>query len=518
VAGALRERIGEPADRDGGVQPMRLLFALILSLIASAAQAQNQTCPTRALGDNTNACASTAFVFNAFANATFTNIVANTVTAPLIAGGSAANSTLTLESTSGAGTTDSIAFQTGSQTQRGLIQTDGSFLWSTGTASINVKTYDNITNSGKTAWQITNSDNTALTALEKYSAWIGATSQGTGDSTPAATTFALGLSAIKSNWTTTTVVGEYGGLNVVARGGHNNAVSSGDTSAITTNVGVSFSNNFSTQYEGVGGYLPGGSTTGSLFINAQIGSVRSTGLDTGSNTGIGFFAQAQNGVVGHAFSASNLCASPKFGTCGKWLDFLNYLYDDGTHTAYNAFNVNQLGQLTLAGFGTAGTNQKTIRVGTSVTNNLEIINAGNTAQILTLTDGGQLNVNGALVSGAAGVGSGVLQLTGTTSGALSINASATGGHIFWSSSSTPTANSCAGFALASGSDDINGVVTFTSATSCSITWGTAYAAAPFCTITPNGAATTFSATPSTSGLSVSFGTAQTSFTYLCWNS
>ena len=40
----------------------RLFLALILSLIASTAWAQNVTCPTRALGDNSNACASTSFV------------------------------------------------------------------------------------------------------------------------------------------------------------------------------------------------------------------------------------------------------------------------------------------------------------------------------------------------------------------------------------------------------------------------------------------------------------------------
>jgi hypothetical protein len=54
-------------------------------------------------------------------NATFTG---NTI-APLIAGGTAANSNLTLESTTGAGTTDYISFKTGSQLQRLKIDTNG---------------------------------------------------------------------------------------------------------------------------------------------------------------------------------------------------------------------------------------------------------------------------------------------------------------------------------------------------------------------------------------------------------
>jgi hypothetical protein len=41
---------------------VRPLFALLLSLISSAAFPQNTTCPTRPAGDSTNACASTAFV------------------------------------------------------------------------------------------------------------------------------------------------------------------------------------------------------------------------------------------------------------------------------------------------------------------------------------------------------------------------------------------------------------------------------------------------------------------------
>lgn len=58
-----------------------------------------------------------------FANATLSG--AGTSTWPIVAGGSAASSSLTLESTTGAGTTDSIVFKTASQTQRGAINTSG---------------------------------------------------------------------------------------------------------------------------------------------------------------------------------------------------------------------------------------------------------------------------------------------------------------------------------------------------------------------------------------------------------
>jgi hypothetical protein len=45
------------------------------------------------------------------------------LTTPLVIGGAATSSTLTLESTSGAGTTDEIIFQTGSQAQAGFVNT-----------------------------------------------------------------------------------------------------------------------------------------------------------------------------------------------------------------------------------------------------------------------------------------------------------------------------------------------------------------------------------------------------------
>src|ERR1044072_5002156 len=61
----------------------------------------------------------------------FTSLLASpSLTSPIHYGGSAASSTLTLASTSGAGTTDAIRFQTGSQVHAGGINTSGQ--WSLG--------------------------------------------------------------------------------------------------------------------------------------------------------------------------------------------------------------------------------------------------------------------------------------------------------------------------------------------------------------------------------------------------
>jgi hypothetical protein len=53
--------------------------------------------------------------------------IGTSVTTPLVIGGTAAGSTLTLESTSGAGTSDSIIFATGSQVTAGVIDTNQRF-------------------------------------------------------------------------------------------------------------------------------------------------------------------------------------------------------------------------------------------------------------------------------------------------------------------------------------------------------------------------------------------------------
>lgn len=84
--------------------------------------------------------------------------------------------------------------------------------------------------------------------------------------------------------------------------------------------------------------------------------------------------------------------------------------------------------------------------------------------------------------------------------------------------SLPTAGTCAGFALTGASNDSFGRVTYTSATTCSINFGTQWGAAPFCVVTPGTAASTLFITTSTSQLAVTFGTAQTAFFYACFGS
>src|SRR6266478_1490805 len=163
-------------------------------------------------------------------------------------------------------------------TGTGNFTATGNFMFNPTTSSFNVDTYGNGSVIGVTGFEIISSDSSSLTGHERYTAWISNTSAGTGDGSVAGSTYSLGISSIKDNWTATTTAGQIGGINIVVRGGDNNVIASGDASTITANCGVSFTNNFSTLFEGTSGYFPAGSTTGSIYIRCTIAPIRSSGL------------------------------------------------------------------------------------------------------------------------------------------------------------------------------------------------------------------------------------------------
>jgi hypothetical protein len=270
-------------------------------------------------------------------------------------------------------------------------------------AAQGVDTYGAGSNSGVAGYVLSSSDSSVLTGTERYTAWVGNTSAGTTDGSVIGATYALGVSMVKANWQTTTVAGEVGAINLVARGGDNNVIASGDTSGITANVAVSRTNNFAVLLEGVCLYTPAGSTTGSTALDCQVGPIRQSGLgDVQNSVSYGYFTQAQNGANGVAFGASNLKTSPRYGGAATWNYFLKYDNDDGTHAVYTSFAVLPSGWIYIAGPGAAGANSKIIRVGGSVTNNLEVVNAANTAVILSLSDSGVMQFNGAAAIAANG--------------------------------------------------------------------------------------------------------------------
>lgn len=210
-------------------------------------------------------------------------------------------------------------------------------------------------------------------------------------------------------------------------------------------------------------------------------------------------------------------------------------------TAYGMFQAtNQLG-FSVAGadkldYGTTNSGSWTF-TGNVFTNGSYILGGGTT--VLGTPSSGSFGPNSDgvwVLLNNAGTGWGRLQFGGTSSSfpALKRNGTAinvrladdsgdapvtagaaTLNRITGNTGSAPTANSCTGFSLATGSSDLAGKVSFNSATTCSITFGASFTNAPFCTITPGSAASTSEVVTTTGGLTVTFGTANTAFYYHC---
>src|SRR5262245_37303382 len=104
------------------------LIALLLGLAPAAAQVPGfpQTLPANTVVGRlgTGSGPSQAIPFSVLTAQLLSQVGIST---PLIVGGSLSSSTLTLESTSGAGTTDAIIFKVGSQVERARLNSAGTF-------------------------------------------------------------------------------------------------------------------------------------------------------------------------------------------------------------------------------------------------------------------------------------------------------------------------------------------------------------------------------------------------------
>ena len=89
------------------------------------------------------------------------------------------------------------------------------------------------------------------------------------------------------------------------------------------------------------------------------------------------------------------------------------------------------------------------------------------------------------------------------------------GHIGTKSASTPGNSSCPGYSAAAGSSDLAGTLTMTPQVTCTLNFSTTFTNTPFCLVTSSGGATPASVATSTTQLSVTFGSAQPGFTWLC---
>lgn len=157
-----------------------------------------------------------------------------------------------------------------------------------------------------------------------------------------------------------------------------------DTAAIITNTVQSSANGFSAILEGVSYFMPSGNFIGgSKGIRVQLGAIKQS-----ENLAIGVLSIASNGSCGAAFQAQNSRANA--GIEGSWNKFLSYLPDFGAG-AYEAFSVNQLGNIILHGGTSATTPTKLIRAN-AANGSFEIVNDANSAVIFRVTDTGTVNI------------------------------------------------------------------------------------------------------------------------------
>jgi len=108
---------------------------------------------------------------------------------------------------------------------------------------------------------------------------------------------------------------------------------------------------------------------------------------------------------------------------------------------------------------------------------------------------------------------------GATSGTMTMTASATGGHTSFASSSTPSLTAgCNGAGSSVSGTDVSGTVTgqTAAATTCTLTFGTAFGAAPNCVVTGLTTPLTGTTTINNAAFSVNFASAANyKFTYFC---
>ena len=221
--------------------------------------------------------------------------------------------------------------------------------------------------------------------------------EGSGANGPTNADYGLGVSVLKKDFDTTSVVGEMDVLNLVLRQGG----AGSDGCAILANV-ATYGTGFVGFAETQTSIISGGAATHQIGLQLGI-------CDNVNDTYIGFFARTNIGVSDSAFWADTNPGS-------TW----DYLFR-GQKAGVDKFTVNGDGLVSL--FDISG-NKKSLRC---IANTLSVLNSAGTGEIFTLSDIGDLSVNRVTAGGvqltvAATSVAGGLSLGGTSSGSATAGA------------------------------------------------------------------------------------------------
>jgi hypothetical protein len=278
---------------------------------------------------------------------------------------------------------------------------DYDFIWADPTAStgimgdrpanIPVNLYTRTDALGLSQYSIIADTDQTIVDKDRYALFIGQYTAGTGDPDVIGSTWGLGITAIKKNWHSTAVAGQFLGISVVTRSGYTGvnpggSTGAGDTAAFIANVAQADTDNYAAVLEGIAYYMPGGvfNAAGQKSIKVQVGAIKDS-----QALAIGVVAIGVNGALGAAFQAQNTIGGA--GPDSNWLYFLRYVPNFGLG-AYESWVVNQSGWQVMNNGPAASTPnvKKTIRVGD--TGKLEIVNSAGTTVIWSLNDTGGINI------------------------------------------------------------------------------------------------------------------------------
>lgn len=241
--------------------------------------------------------------------------------------------------------------------------------------------YDETTMTTRAQRLIRSRDGGNHAAIEHSSFSIEAQPVGSGDPAVAATDIGLSVSSVKKDWATSNVIGQNVAINIGVRGGYHGTDTTpgcGDMGGVIVNAVQSSFNQSVSGYEATTYYAQGGSfVTGTIGINTQLGVIKaSDGVATGA------LFRAMTGACSNAIQIDN--ARGASSGDGTWAKAIRYVWNDGTNPAYEAFVVNQAGNVVLGGPTSA---KKTLRIG--ALGYLEILNTAG-AVIVTINETGSI--------------------------------------------------------------------------------------------------------------------------------
>jgi hypothetical protein len=403
-----------------------------------------------------------------------TSPIVTSITTPLIIGGTAASSSLTLESTSGAGTTDSIIFKTGSQATRWTINTGGRLIGGTD---------DGIGEVGTTLFKL-NSDGAVFSASTSGSAGV---SQPIvilrNNDTVSASGTGQGGSILYQGWNTTPalkdVVHLNGGIITRTPGLEDGAL---DLAVIRNGVNTvpfSIRNDLDALIPSVTDIWDIGQTTGRYKNLWLSGALDLTTPGTTTPT-IGLNAAVANSLSLYTRGLETVRVTSDAGA-GRWLQ-LNGSNGGAPMIATSAGDIN------LA----PGGNSQVVVVNTPSTNRTVVLSGSNGANPSVSTTGGGLNL---------APNNGHVPITGGTAPTLTAGCNGAGSVV----TGTDAAGTITGQTAA--------------ATTCTLQFGTAYGSTPHCVASGQTSPLTGAFTPSTTTLIVNFAsTANYKFSYVCFGS